>query len=173
LNRDPIRRRNGRGRAIKPDEVLYRARNAPERFEETDPYFAHKDLPEQSLPSRDLLSAVHLYMANFYERSQPGNQRMQKFMNETALIALGILIEESAREELGETGDIVFTEAAEIEEERHEEQEVKDEQPDVEIRNWKRSQSRALVEEKYLFDIPEYEDESPSDVSSMSLMGWD
>tara|TARA_R110002003_G_scaffold97_36_gene8008 strand:+ start:3384 stop:3647 length:264 start_codon:yes stop_codon:yes gene_type:complete len=39
-------------------------------------------------------------------------------MDETALIAFGILLEETAREELGETGDLAFTEAADEEEER-------------------------------------------------------
>jgi hypothetical protein len=39
-------------------------------------------------------------------------------MNETALIAIGILMEETAREVLGKTGDLAFTEAADEEEER-------------------------------------------------------
>lgn len=39
-------------------------------------------------------------------------------MDETALIAMGILMEETAREVLGETGDLAFTEAADEEEER-------------------------------------------------------
>lgn len=37
-------------------------------------------------------------------------------MDETALIALGILIEETAKETLGETGDLAFLEAADEEE---------------------------------------------------------
>jgi len=39
-------------------------------------------------------------------------------MDETALIAFGILLEETAREALGETGDLALTEAADAEEER-------------------------------------------------------
>lgn len=39
-------------------------------------------------------------------------------MDETALIAFGILLEETAKEALGETGDLAFTEAADEEEER-------------------------------------------------------
>ena len=39
-------------------------------------------------------------------------------MDETALLALGILIEETAREVMGETGDLAFTEAAGADEER-------------------------------------------------------
>jgi hypothetical protein len=42
-------------------------------------------------------------------------------MDESALIALGILVEETAREILGETGDLVFTEAADDEEDVGEE----------------------------------------------------
>jgi hypothetical protein len=41
-----------------------------------------------------------------------------KCMDETALIALGILMEETVRGVLGETGDLAFTEAADEEEER-------------------------------------------------------
>jgi hypothetical protein len=41
-----------------------------------------------------------------------------KGMDETALIALGILMEETAREMLGETGDFAFVEAADEEEEK-------------------------------------------------------
>lgn len=32
-------------------------------------------------------------------------------MDETALLAMGILIEEAAKESLGETGDLTFTES--------------------------------------------------------------
>jgi hypothetical protein len=40
-----------------------------------------------------------------------------EFMDETALIAFGILLEEMAKEKLSMTGDLAFTEAAEEEEE--------------------------------------------------------
>jgi len=40
-----------------------------------------------------------------------------KCLDETALIAFGILLEETAKEVLGETGDLAFTEAADEEEE--------------------------------------------------------
>lgn len=36
-------------------------------------------------------------------------------MDESALLALGILMEEATREALGETGDLVFTEGQEVE----------------------------------------------------------
>ncbi|KAH7401856.1 Mnd1 family-domain-containing protein [Phaeosphaeria sp. MPI-PUGE-AT-0046c] len=45
-------------------------------------------------------------------------ERAWKCMDETALIAFGILLEETTREVLGETGDLAFTEAADKDEER-------------------------------------------------------
>jgi hypothetical protein len=67
---------------------------------------------DQKLPSSELLSALHGWFSNYYDRSQASaNQKVWKFMDETALIALGILMEESAREILGETGDLALTEA--------------------------------------------------------------
>lgn len=96
---------------VAPEEVLFRRRNAPERFEETDFYFANELLPDNILPNSDLLKALHCYTSDFYARTTPdegkGNYRS---MDETALLALGILCEESCRETLGETGDLVFTE---------------------------------------------------------------
>lgn len=99
---------------LRPDEVLYRARNAPTRYEENDNYFAHKDLPlDLELPGSDLLQALHAYISEFYGRSEEMvNQKVWRSMDETALIALGILLEESAREVLGETGDLAFVEGA-------------------------------------------------------------
>lgn len=41
------------------------------------------------------------------------NRRDWKSMDETALLAMGILLEEATREVLGETGDLVFTEGEE------------------------------------------------------------
>ncbi|KAF2263640.1 hypothetical protein CC78DRAFT_431013, partial [Lojkania enalia] len=100
---------------LRPDEVLFKQRNAPTRYEETDYYFAHTRLPpNQTLPSSDLLSALHAYISKFYTRSQETpNPKVYKSMDETALIALGILIEETAREVLGPTGDLAFVEAGE------------------------------------------------------------
>lgn len=88
------------------------------RYEETDYYHAHRNLPtNQQLPSGDLLSATHAYISKLYSRTHKhGAQKAWRCMDETALIAFGILIEETAKELLGETGDFAFTEAAEEEE---------------------------------------------------------
>lgn len=105
---------------LRPDEVLFKQANAPIRYEETDYYNAHTRLPaDQQLPSGDLLAAIHAYVSKLYSRTAEGDsQPTWKCMDETALIAFGILLEETAREVLGETGDFAFTEAADDEEER-------------------------------------------------------
>lgn len=63
------------------------------------------------LPESDLLKALHCYTSDFYSRatSDAGIDDW-KSLDETALMALGILIEEAALHTLGETGDMVFTE---------------------------------------------------------------
>jgi hypothetical protein len=106
--------------ALRPDEVLFKQVNAPVRYEETDYYFAHEKLPaNQRLPSAELLDALHGYVSTLYSRTGSTDVgKAWKCMDETALIALGILMEETVREVLGETGDLAFTEAADEEEER-------------------------------------------------------
>ncbi|KAF2109128.1 hypothetical protein BDV96DRAFT_462900, partial [Lophiotrema nucula] len=98
---------------LRPDEVLFGQQNAPARYAESDYYFAHANIgPDQQLPDSDLLRALHAYIASFYEKSeQDPRPRMWKSMDETTLIALGILVEETAREILGETGDLALLEA--------------------------------------------------------------
>ena len=104
---------------LRPDEVLFKQANAPVRYEETDYYNAHARLPaDQQLPGAELLTAIHAYVSKLYSRTTEGDlQPSWKCMDETALIAFGILMEETAREILGETGDFAFIEAADEEEE--------------------------------------------------------
>lgn len=98
-----------------PEDVLFRQNGAPVRYEEDDVYFADRHLkPDQKLPDSDLLKALHRYAADFYGSVESGGgQRSFQSMDETALLALGILIEEAAREALGETGDLALLEPAE------------------------------------------------------------
>lgn len=99
---------------IRPDEVLFKTKNAPERFEEDDIYRADEQLgPHQKLPDSDLLKALHVYASEFYANNTTGKaqSRTWRSMDETALLAMGILMEEAGREILGETGDMVFVEA--------------------------------------------------------------
>lgn len=140
----PVKSRNTR---LAPEEALFRSAGAPPRYEETDTYFAHADLPKDTLPSSELVKAVHHYASRYYEalperverqrRQEPkgrretrGKQRGRQIqqpekdykpnrrlidersMDETALLAFGILLEEAGRAVLGRNGALVLTEAA-------------------------------------------------------------
>ncbi|KAF2499799.1 hypothetical protein BU16DRAFT_536099 [Lophium mytilinum] len=97
---------------LRPDEVLYKGSNAPDRFAETDQYFAHRNLPSQlALPDSDLLASIHAYVSQ-YCAAMPRDDREKawKSMDESALLAMGVLIEEAVRESIGKTGDLVFVE---------------------------------------------------------------
>lgn len=103
--------------AIPPDEVLFRRRGAPQRYEENDIYWADKHLQgAQRLPESDLLKAIHAYAADFYEKQFGGFAAADReSLDESALLCLGILIEEVAEQVLGNTGDLAFVEGDLIE----------------------------------------------------------
>lgn len=124
----------GSRQPLRPDEVLFKQANAPIRYEETDYYNAHDRLPaDQQLPSGELLTAIHAYVSKLYSRTATNNsQPAWKCMDETALIAFGILMEETTREVLGETGDFAFVEAAKDDEEHALDSEDEQEEIDVE-----------------------------------------
>ncbi len=116
-----------RGMPYGPDEVLFRRKDAPQRYAEHDIYYSNeRDLPHggrTTLPESDLLKAVHGYSSRFYEHLHRGNRHRMirrrrgnvdaRSMDETALLAIGILLEESGRHVLGKRGDTVFTEGFE------------------------------------------------------------
>ncbi|KAI9874195.1 MAG: hypothetical protein M1830_010084, partial [Pleopsidium flavum] len=63
------------------------------------------------LPDSELLKAVHGYAADFYKRAIDGGGKGDwRSLDETALLAVGVLLEEGARECLGGSGDLVFVE---------------------------------------------------------------
>ncbi|KAL4725223.1 hypothetical protein ACLX1H_007369 [Fusarium chlamydosporum] len=107
---------------LAPDEVLFRRKDAPERYLEHDIYYSHeRDLPrggQDVLPESDLLKAIHAYTSAFYgarnrEHQATDNRNFtDRSMDETALLAFGILLEEAGKEVLGRRGDLVFTEGA-------------------------------------------------------------
>ena len=98
-------------KAVSPEAVLFRRKKAPTRYEESDFYFASDSLPENALPDSDLVKALHCYTSDFYSRATAnGGTTDWRSMDETALLGLGILMEEICRESLGERGDLVFTE---------------------------------------------------------------
>lgn len=108
--------------------MLFRRKDAPPRYAEKDVYFAGTDAlassssPTAQLPGSDLLKAVHGYAAGFYEAAAVEREARgrvgrvggrvvdERSMDETALLAFGVLLEEAAREALGKNGDLVFTE---------------------------------------------------------------
>ena len=100
---------------IPPEEVLFRCSKAPERYEEDDFYWADRHLTEkQKLPDSDLLKAIHTYASDFYSRATVDRGQVDfSSMDESALLALGILLEEAAEHVLGPTGDMVFVEGRE------------------------------------------------------------
>ena len=104
-------------RPLLPEEVLFRSSKAPIRYEEDDIYFQNEKLaPSQQLPDSDLLKAIHAYTSDYYfcntiiDRSARITQADFHSMDETALLAMGILMEEAARQRLG-TGDLALVEA--------------------------------------------------------------
>ncbi|KAK4033899.1 hypothetical protein C8A01DRAFT_39632 [Parachaetomium inaequale] len=117
-------RYSSRNPKLAPEEALFRRKNAPVRYAEQDIYWANEDLPESGhrhLPDSNLLRSVHRYASSFYEaaaarlgpRCVVGARTIdERSMDETALLAFGILLEEAGREALGKRGDVVFTDAS-------------------------------------------------------------
>ncbi|GAP85791.1 putative membrane protein [Rosellinia necatrix] len=116
----PDSRRNP---TLAPEEVLFRRAGAPVRYAEKDIYQAHEDLPDGGrgvLPDSDLLKTIHAYASRFYADRRPlapgttttttAAGLSERSMDETALLAFGVLLEEAGREALGRKGDLVFTE---------------------------------------------------------------
>ena len=97
--------------ALAPHEVLLRRTGAPPSLT-TKVYSADERLNhDQVLPDSDLLKAIHAYTSDFYARATLDSGKCDyRSMNETALLAIGILLEEAAVEVLGETGDMVLVE---------------------------------------------------------------
>jgi hypothetical protein len=103
--------------AVPPEAVLFKRKDAPTRYAESDIYFANERQSRRDLPESDLLKALHCYTSDFYSRAvAEGGTGDWKSLDETALLALGILMEEASRETLGQTGDLVFTEGEQIDE---------------------------------------------------------
>ena len=94
--------RSTTAKSIPPEEALFRHTGAPVRYEEDDLYTADRHLgSSQSLPNSDLLKAIHAYASDLYSSSlvEDGSRNVQS-LDETALLAMGILLEECAHEVL-------------------------------------------------------------------------
>ena len=104
-------------KALPPDVVLFRRKNAPTRYAEKDFYFANEHLKPGLLPDSDLLKAIHSYAADFYTSDcygigKRGNKNW-KSMDGTALIAMGILMEENIKQAVGKSGFLALLEGEE------------------------------------------------------------
>lgn len=91
-------------------EYLFRYQKGPQQDQNYEQFSAHRHL-EHRLPNSDLLKAIHAHASDFYG-AMPGAEDSFQSLDETALIAMGILLEELTAEHLGETGDLAFVEAA-------------------------------------------------------------
>lgn len=97
--------------ALTPEEVLLRRVDAP--IGVTKDYYNADELlnPHQKLPDTELSKALHLYASEFYTANTHAyvDQNFRS-LDETALIAFAILLEEVSAEAMGENGDMVLVE---------------------------------------------------------------
>ncbi|EPE27805.1 hypothetical protein GLAREA_04596 [Glarea lozoyensis ATCC 20868] len=131
--------------AAAPENVLFRRKHAPQRFAEHDIYFANdRQSAARDLPESDLLKALHCYASDYYSRTH--NDVVDwRSMDETALIALGVLMEEATR--LEQTEDFVLTEGQLIDRELPSETRV-DRHIDAELKPNKRpTKKRRIVKD--------------------------
>lgn len=96
---------------LSPEEVLSRRSANLSKIVE-DSYAADQKLsPGQQLPDSDLVKAIHSYASKYYRAATYDKGRHDyESMDETALLAIGVLLEEAVKEALGETGDMVLVE---------------------------------------------------------------
>jgi hypothetical protein len=98
-----------------PEAILLEEEGVPSEYRGDDIERVYEkwyqDLPPQlSHPDSDLLHAIHAYVADFYS-VMPNGECGIKSMDGTALLAMGILLEEMAAEVIGETGQLAFLES--------------------------------------------------------------
>jgi len=96
---------------ITPQEVLQGRSTVPEELLH-DSYDAAGSLPASTkLPDSDTMKAIHAYASEYYSAAVAEDGKFDfKSLDETALIAVGILLEEAVREALGQAGDMAFVE---------------------------------------------------------------
>lgn len=72
------------------------------------------------MPDSDLLKGIHAYASDFYGRATTNGGILDfESLDETALLSLGILLEEMAEHVLGDTGDLAFVEGEEVDDAAH------------------------------------------------------
>ncbi|KIX00323.1 uncharacterized protein Z518_10462 [Rhinocladiella mackenziei CBS 650.93] len=87
-------------RTTLPEDLVYRSYDAAGELSGND-----------RLPESEMVKAIHSYASDFYS-SATVDKGMYDFrsLDETALLAMGILLEEAVKEALGEGGDMALVE---------------------------------------------------------------
>lgn len=114
-------------------------------------FFPPAGLPDGTLlPASDMLQAIHAYASDYYARATRARGRAGDWysMDETALLALGVLLEEACLLSLGETGDLALVEGG------------ADDDVDVDLGDGTRNEDEAEDEDEH-----EHEREASSDDS--------
>lgn len=107
----PEQQSSSKAEPLSPEEVLLKSQSAPVEPAEGWYDANERRLEDQRLPDSDLAKAVHAYASDFYSRATHDHgQHDFKSFDETALLAMTILLEEAARESLGTTGDLALVE---------------------------------------------------------------
>ncbi|KIW71850.1 hypothetical protein PV04_00082 [Phialophora macrospora] len=96
---------------ISPEEVLLGRTTIPEDLIYQE-YEVSSALPDSNkLPESEMLKAIHTYASDFYGcAAEQGGRFDFRSLDETALIAVGVLLEEAVKGALGQNGDMVFVE---------------------------------------------------------------
>lgn len=122
------------------------------------------------LPSSDLVKALHAYAADFYAAAtDDGGKNDWRSMDETALLALGVLMEEMTLEALGETGDLALAEGEWVGEEIGDGMEGEDEEG-MWVRGLERGSRkvRSVVERRRRGGLKSEDDEGGGDAEDSS-----
>jgi len=104
-----VHRGLGTNREVSVAEYYFEHKHVPKDVDEDEERTHwHPEVENHILPSSDVLSAVHRSAAKFFAKS--GRKKHLRFMDETALLAFGMLLEETMKEKLGENGYLAFLE---------------------------------------------------------------
>lgn len=97
---------------LAPEEVLLQRVTVPQEVV-TESYDDAASLLSRGnkLPESEMLKSIHMYASDFYASAVEERGTFDsRSIDETGLIAIGILLEEAVKEALGENGDMVFVE---------------------------------------------------------------
>ncbi|KAF1815929.1 hypothetical protein P152DRAFT_471302 [Eremomyces bilateralis CBS 781.70] len=120
--------RSGRKIRLAPEEALLKRYCAPDGLESSALYFSGtSDLRPDLIPDSELLRAIHHYTTHLFKGLGAGeSDPCWGAFDGTAMLALGVLVEETVRELVGDSGDLAFVGGVEIKKgESHDQMEEK------------------------------------------------